>query len=104
VRVPLEVAEALVREEMGRRRVAEEKKVSARIVDAVKGVAVQQHKPEFELPPAWNHVPRVEFAKGKVTVTCNCGVRVCHLPRADKDAVERAWFTHRDGTPGWKKA
>lgn len=103
VRIPVEVAEALVREEAARRRYAAEARVSARIVDAVKGVTPVKRE-EFSLPPSGAHVPRVAFVKGHAHVTCVCGEKVCALPRADREPIERAWYEHRDGQAAWKKA
>lgn len=100
--IPLEVADALVREEQARRRAAQSAKNTARITDAVRQVEVRK-RVEFELPARHGHVAAVAYAKGRVHVSCSCGAPVCNLARGENDAIEQAWYDHRDGTPGWKK-
>lgn len=102
VRIPVEVAEALVREEAARRRYAEEARLSARIVDAARKVTPVARE-EFSLPPSGKHVARLSFAKGHAHVTCVCGEKVCSLPRGEREQIERAWYEHRDGRAAWKK-
>jgi hypothetical protein len=103
VKIPYDVAGALVREETARRTVAEEARHTRRIVDAIAEVP-EVEKATLDLPPGRGHKARVEFSKGNALVACSCGARVCRVPRTETGAIERAWFEHRDGEASWKKA